>query len=539
MLVRSLSRLDFVGKDWFVLDRGVRSAMLRLIMTVLVAVLIVGEVPWVIAAFSVASAEQKGGARQRATARQNEDKRETQKARKQRKQKRPREAGNRRETEKSSQPQDVIVVLKRHNDPEQIAEEVGADPTQVYDHVLNGFAAEVSPAELAELEALPEVAAVVPDYPIEAFTTEIGFADRVGVDAHNVPKKCKKIDDRGKRKKCLERARKRGSQSPPPASPSAGKTVAPAPSNQPDQLIPTGVDRIDAEPLAVAGTARDGMVGVDVAVLDTGIAAHPDLSVVGGVSCVPNHASTADDNGHGTHVAGTIAALDNAIGVVGVAPGARLWPIKVLDAQGNGSWSSVICGLDEVYKARDKIDVVNLSLGGDGTDSPCNADGVLLHDVICKVVIGAGIPVVVAAGNSRQDASEVVPAAYDEVITVSAFADFDGVPGGLGAATCGNGRDDTFASFSNYGPDVDIAAPGVCIRSTEPGGGYAVLSGTSMAAPHVTGAVARYLAENPAATPDDVRAWLLSTASRPQGSASSFTDDGDTSPEPVLYLGLA
>ena len=120
-----------------------------------------------------------------------------------------------------------------------------------------------------------------------------------------------------------------------------------------------------------AGIAQDGGVDVDVAVLDTGIAAHPDLTIAGGVSCLGGGA--ADDNGHGTHIAGTIGALDNAIGVVGVAPGARLWAVKVLDAQGNGSWSSVICGLDWVYANRDTIDVVNLSLGGDGADSACRS----------------------------------------------------------------------------------------------------------------------------------------------------------------------
>src|SRR5215208_7382886 len=110
-----------------------------------------------------------------------------------------------------------------------------------------------------------------------------------------------------------------------------------------------------------------------------------------------------------------------------------------------------------------------------------------------------------------------VPATYDEVIAVSAFADTDGAPGGRGPSRCGS-SDDRFASFSNYGPDVDIAAPGACIRSTSLGSWYAELSGTSMATPHVTGAVALYLTETPAATPGDVRSWLLGLASRPQNS---------------------
>ena len=120
------------------------------------------------------------------------------------------------------------------------------------------------------------------------------------------------------------------------------------------------------------------------------------------------------------------------------------------------------------------------------------------------------MPVVVAAGNEHKDAATVVPATYEEVITVSAFTDFDGKPGGEGASTCTNDSDDTFANFSNYGADIDIAAPGVCIRSTWLKGKYRSLSGTSMATPHVTGAVALYIAKGPGpGTPADVRTWLL------------------------------
>ena len=206
--------------------------------------------------------------------------------------------------------------------------------------------------------------------------------------------------------------------------------------------------------------------------------------------------------------------MDNSIGVVGVAPGARLWAVKVLDANGNGWWSSVICGLDWVYANRSTIDVVNLSLGGNGSDTTCSDPADPLHGAICRVV-SAGIPVVVAAGNAGKDAATTVPATYDEVIAVSAFADTDGAPGGRGPWQCGYG-DDWFATFSNFGADVDIAAPGVCIRSTSLGSWYAELSGTSMATPHVTGAVALHLTETPAATPSDVRGWLLDIASRPQ-----------------------
>jgi len=277
-----------------------------------------------------------------------------------------------------------------------------------------------------------------------------------------------------------------------------------------------------------------------VAVLDTGIAKHRELNIKGGKACVGS--GYGDGYGHGTHVAGTIAAKDNTRGVVGVAPGARLWAVKVLNNSGGGSWSSVICGLDWVYAHRTMIDVVNMSFGGDATaedQNPCGETTTPLHKAICRVVNKGDIPVVVAAGNEHKDADAVVPATYEEVITVSAFTDLDGKPGGEGVSTCTTDSDDTFAPFSNYGEDVDIAAPGVCIRSTWRNGKYMSLSGTSMATPHVTGAVALYVAKNPAATVVDVRAWLEGPASRPSAPPSpyGFTGDPDLFDEGVLYLG--
>jgi hypothetical protein len=192
--------------------------------------------------------------------------------------------------------------------------------------------------------------------------------------------------------------------------------------------------------------------------------------------------------------------------------------------------------LDWVYANQETIEVVNMSLGGSGSDGSCGDDA--LHRAICNVA-GAGIPVVVAAGNDGQNAGGQVPATYDEVITVSAFADFDGRPGGGAGATCSSGgRDDSFAGFSNFGADVDIAAPGVCIRSTVAGGGTGVMSGTSMAAPHVAGAAALYAANNPGATAAEARDWLLSEGSRTQGSSVGFDGDPDGSREPVLNLAV-
>lgn len=299
------------------------------------------------------------------------------------------------------------------------------------------------------------------------------------------------------------------------------------------QTLPTGIDRIDGESSSAKSGDGTGTVGVDVAVIDSGIdVRHPDLNVVGGVNCTTGRGYD-DGDGHGTHVAGTIGAKDNGIGVVGVAPGARLWAVRVLDNRGQGSWSSVVCGIDWVTKNAKTIKVANMSLGGGGADDGnCgNSNNDAMHKAICASV-NAGVTYVVAAGNESDTAANHVPAAYDEVITVSALADFDGKSGGGAAATCRADVDDTFADFSNYGPDVDIIAPGVCITSTWKGGGYNTISGTSMATPHVTGAAALYKVNNPTASPAQVKAALLSAGTLNWDNR----DDKDGTQEPLLNV---
>lgn len=277
------------------------------------------------------------------------------------------------------------------------------------------------------------------------------------------------------------------------------------------QTIPTGIDRIDGELSSTVSGDGTGSVSVDVAIIDTGIDVdHPDLNVVGGRNCSTGR-SFDDGHGHGSHVAGTVAAKDDTTGVVGVAPGARLYAVRVLNNAGSGSWSSVICGVDWVTANASTIEVANMSLGGSGSDPAGDgcSTGDALHDAICKSV-AAGVTYAVAAGNSSDDAANHVPAAYDEVITVSALADFDGEPGGLGSPTCRTDEDDTFADFSNFGADIDLIAPGVCILSTWKRGGYNTISGTSMASPHVAGAAALYKSSNPGASPAQVKTALQS-----------------------------
>ena len=264
------------------------------------------------------------------------------------------------------------------------------------------------------------------------------------------------------------------------------------------QTLPTGVDRIEGEKSSQLAGNGSGSTSIRVAVIDSGSGPHSDLNIAGGRNCSTG-SSYKDGNGHGTHVAGTVGAKDDAAGVVGVAPGAPMYSVRVLNNSGSGSWSTVICGIDWVTNttAHPPIPVANMSLGGSGSDdgSCGNSNNDALHRAICRSV-AKGTTYVVAAGNSGTNLAGFVPAAYNEVLAVTAMADFNGKPGGGAAATCRSDVDETPADFSNYavagGPDEShtIAAPGVCIRSTWKGGGYNTISGTSMASPHVAGTVA-------------------------------------------------
>ncbi len=312
------------------------------------------------------------------------------------------------------------------------------------------------------------------------------------------------------------------------------------------QAIPTGVARINAAVSPIAKiNSLDERVDADVAIVDTGIASVPDLNVVGGYNCsTSDRTKWRDVYGHGTHVAGTVGALDNGSGVVGVAPGVRLWAVKILNDSGAGLLSWYVCGLDWIAAQRDPndssrplIEAANMSVAKWGSDDVnCgNTNKDILHQAICRLV-ASGVTVVAAAGNDHASASKRVPAAYNEVITVSALADTDGKPGGKGGHRCLSWGtydvDDTFADFSNYGSDVDLIAPGKCIMSTIPGG-YRYSSGTSMAAPHVTGAVALLKESRPYLTPSEVRQALMSL-----GSLNwRYSTDPDGTHERLLDVG--
>jgi subtilisin family serine protease len=361
---------------------------------------------------------------------------------------------------------------------------IGIRPQTRYRSALHGFAASLTPDQIARLRRDPSVRAIVPDRVIEP---EAGPAE--------------------------------------PGAESSGVVTA----SLDHQRVPTGVRRVNANDSPVAHIdGVDDPLDVDIAILDSGIDAHPDLDIRGGFDCMsPFPSAWRDRYGHGTHVSGTAAAIDDGAGVVGVAPGARLWAVKVLDDNDRGRLSWYLCGVDRVMSMRDpddpsrpRIEVVNMSLSAlmpQGSEDDCGtrADD-LLHQAICASVAD-GTTYVVAAGNQSDNAKGRAPGAYDEVITVSALADFDGRPGGQGRQRdiCpwySADSDDTFANFSNYGPDIDLIAPGKCILSTYPGGRWASMSGTSMATPAVTGAVALYIASHPGVRPGQVKAALQHVA---------------------------
>ncbi|MEX2447971.1 MAG: Ig-like domain-containing protein [Solirubrobacterales bacterium] len=327
------------------------------------------------------------------------------------------------------------------------------------------------------------------------------------------------------------------------------------------QSLPTGVDRIDADANPTAAIGEDGgEVPVTVAIIDTGIDLdHPDLNVATGLgmTCASGKPSFDDQNGHGSHVAGSVAALDNETGVVGVAPGAPVAPVRVLSPNGSGSLSCVIAGIDHVTANAEAIAVANMSLGWQG-NSPGARTAI-------QGSVEAGVVYAVAAGNESDDVygpdgefgsgDEYEPASYPEVAAISALADSDGSSGGGGGDTA-YGPDDSFATFSNFsaavvgenpvespGKAVDLLLPGVAILSTYKDGGYATASGTSMASPHAAGLAALHIAANgrasDAAGVATIRQALID-AGRDQASGLRLAHpetEPDEFPEPLGWAG--
>ncbi len=299
------------------------------------------------------------------------------------------------------------------------------------------------------------------------------------------------------------------------------------------ETIPTGVQRVNialgslnlgvSSPIhnvLPGGKSNVGIFTVPVAVMDTGVDnLHPDLNVVvskgfGGLT------DTGDTAGHGTHVAGIVGAMHNNFGTAGVAPGAPIWALKVGDLSGIPQ-SNVLAAFQYLAGYANQVKVINCSFGGAFISIPQNlavTNAVNLGQVVC-----------IAAGNSAADSNGFSPASAPGAICVAALADSDGLPGGTGPVTVA-GNDDTFATFSNYGSVVAVIAPGVQIYSTLPttgsslGTNYGVLSGTSMASPHVAGLAARIFSSTPTKirnivspgpnyTPAQILNWMLQNSS--------------------------
>jgi Subtilisin-like serine proteases len=227
---------------------------------------------------------------------------------------------------------------------------------------------------------------------------------------------------------------------------------------------------------------------IKVAVIDTGIAEHPNLQIAGGINTMRG-GSYADDNGHGTHVAG-ITAAKGLDGIKGVAPDVELYAVKALDSRGGGYVSSIISGVD--WCIRNKMDVINMSFGLVGS-----AVSRALREVITRAY-NQGIVIVASAGNSGTEDNGMIdaPASFAETMAIAA-----------------TNLSNQITSFSSRGTGIDLAAPGEQIKSTWLNGGYMTLSGTSMSAPHATGGVALLLSRQPDLSPAKVaellRSWAL------------------------------
>ncbi len=388
---------------------------------------------------------------------------------------------------------DVIVVLDEGVAPGRgaanrsqaaaIAAAHGVTPSFVYGSALFGYAARVPEARLAVIEGDPRVAYVDLDGTVSIRNPGLGAQGL-----------CDKKPDHPK---CQP------GDPPPEEDP---PVEDPPPALDP-QVTPWGIDRIGADWSAYTGA------GIDIYIIDTGIDVdHADLNVVADVNCTHESGGKPwlrtvtcvvgdgdDDNGHGTHVAGTAAALDDGFGVVGVAPGANLTAVKVLDQNGSGKFSWVIAGMDYVTEQvmySGQPAVANMSLSGGGSKSgTCTDAGYTgtdaLYAAACNAA-NAGVILAVAAGNGDADAANSVPAAFDDaVITVSATDASDDWP------YWSNWGNDWATWTGNNSAPVAIAAPGVNVLSTWNDGLLNTISGTSMASPHVAGAIALWLEDNP------------------------------------------
>jgi len=390
-----------------------------------------------------------------------------------------------------------ILHVKAGADPAAVAANHGLKPNFLYSHALNGFAAQLPPGALKRLAADPNIEAISQDNVVYAL---------------------------GK-----------------PGSGGGGTTGGTG------QIIPEGVKRIAAAP---GSTIYTGSL-VGVAVVDTGVdLTHTDLNT-SPTSWSAYGGTGQDDEGHGTHVAGIIAAKNNSADVIGVAPAATIYAVKVLDSTGSGSDADVIAGLEWVLANKDAVSpaihVVNMSLG-----RSASSDDSAMHIAI-QNLYSANVTVVVAAGNDPGlEAKDQVPAGFPEVLAIASTTAKTGISGNKRFSPVGADTASYFTSDGKLDPltgiGVTISAPGedqedissvflnsVGILSLKLGGGTTRMSGTSMASPHIAGLAAilwdQALANTAAVSPEDIRRRIRSSAtllgSAPLNSPTGgYTFDG-------------
>lgn len=390
------------------------------------------------------------------------------------------------------------------------ARRLGVTPTDIYPSIGHVFRASVTPAQRAALEREPRVVSVETDDPVLDQETADALPDDPDA-AVELAASLDLADD-------VEINRKRQKISGRPFREDLKR-----------QRIPSWLKRIGATKV-VGGLGNHrtrNPFGADVAIIDSGISRkHPDVKPAGGKDCSKS-GTWADGYGHGTGVASILGARDDRQGIVGLLPGVRLWSVRIFDDSGRGSVSGVLCALDWMAGKRDRthkdrpffegatMSFAVIMRGRQPSTRPCGTGKPdVIHTAVCRVV-RQGTILVAAAGNYGDAAKQRAPAAYPEVITVSAMADFDGKPGGKGrqSQACLPGsaieRDDAFTTFSSYGSAVDLIAPGKCIWVATKGGRYARVAGTSFATPIVLAVALRYRKRYPSARPNQVRMALI------------------------------
>ena len=370
-----------------------------------------------------------------------------------------------------------VIQLKSGADVQKVMTKHGLQAKYIYGKAVNGFASKVPYGQLKKLESDTDVLSVSLDRQVKAHV---------------------KPDKPGKPPK----------EDPTPVS---------------NQIIPSGVERIGAASVDLSYSGN----GVGVAIVDTGIDfAHIDLNVSLDCFYAPHSTSCQDDEGHGTHVGGIVAALDNDSDVVGVAPSATLYAVKVLDSAGSGYDSDIIAGLDWIATnaatLNPPINVVNMSLGREGTvdDNPA------MHTAI-QNLYNTGISVITSAGNDPYtEVSQNIPAGYPEVMAIASTTAVQGKAPKNGLCKGAYISRDTASYFTTDGAEVTVSAPGAhkedvkvnCnlvldgILSLLLGGGTTRMSGTSMSSPHVAGVVALMYEKDGLLTPELVRSALKAGA---------------------------